>query len=358
MKIKMLLLILVIVLFYIIVNISSFKNNKLLLPHIGIGTAGLFGKTKEIICHHLKLNFTLIDTAQAIEWYNENDIYDVIHNNHCYNYSNQLNDIFIITKIHPRSFNEIELKKVLIKSEKNLNKNKFNNNYKKELDMVLIHSPYCYQNNWQCTKEQEKYTWQNVYQLLQDYKYNKDNNFHIKINSIGVSNFDINLLNELMRDGYRKYNKNKFIANQNNINNENINEIEIEYIPDAVQNWMDPFHQDIEVRKFCKKYNIIYIAYSSFGTQWNYKYNINPIYTSNTLNYLANKYNTNVNQIILIWLYQLNIISIPKSIKYEHILMNSELLKKNNNPNALFTLNDEDMQMIKELDGTLGNPWD
>jgi diketogulonate reductase-like aldo/keto reductase len=47
---------------------------------------------------------------------------------------------------------------------------------------------------------------------------------------------------------------------------------------------MDPFHQDREVRELCKVHNIVYMAYSSFGTQWQAKYNeMNPVMEDATL---------------------------------------------------------------------------
>ena len=60
-----------------------------------------------------------------------------------------------------------------------------------------------------------------------------------KIRSLGVSNFDVIDLKELL-----------------NITN----------VPVAVvQNWFDPFHQDISVRQFCAKHGIHYMGYSTLG---------------------------------------------------------------------------------------------
>ena len=60
-----------------------------------------------------------------------------------------------------------------------------------------------------------------------------------KIRSLGVSNFDIADLEELV----------KFAT-----------------VPvSALQNWFDPFHQDNKTRIFCQEHGIRYIGYSTLG---------------------------------------------------------------------------------------------
>ena len=60
-----------------------------------------------------------------------------------------------------------------------------------------------------------------------------------KIRSLGVSNFDIVDLKELL----------------------NITTVPLS----VVQNWFDPLHQDVNVRKFCAKHGIHYMGYSTLG---------------------------------------------------------------------------------------------
>ena len=60
-----------------------------------------------------------------------------------------------------------------------------------------------------------------------------------KLRSLGVSNFDVESLEEL---------------------------VQLATVPvSAVQNWFDPFHQDRVVRKFCEKHGIRFIG--SIGIQ-------------------------------------------------------------------------------------------
>jgi diketogulonate reductase-like aldo/keto reductase len=61
-----------------------------------------------------------------------------------------------------------------------------------------------------------------------------------KIRGLGVSNFDVVDLKELL----------------------NITKVNVS----VVQNWFDPFHQDENVRMFCAKHHIHYMGYSTLGT--------------------------------------------------------------------------------------------
>jgi diketogulonate reductase-like aldo/keto reductase len=61
-----------------------------------------------------------------------------------------------------------------------------------------------------------------------------------KIRGLGVSNFDVVDLKELL----------------------NITKVNVS----IVQNWFDPFHQDENVRMFCAKHHIHYMGYSTLGT--------------------------------------------------------------------------------------------
>jgi diketogulonate reductase-like aldo/keto reductase len=46
--------------------------NGLLMPTVGLGTAGLGDETEDAVRAALQLGFRSIDTAQAPEWYREN----------------------------------------------------------------------------------------------------------------------------------------------------------------------------------------------------------------------------------------------------------------------------------------------
>ena len=60
-----------------------------------------------------------------------------------------------------------------------------------------------------------------------------------KIRSLGVSNFDVVDLNELL---------------------------DLATVPVSVlQNWFDPLHQEIIVRQYCAKHGIHFMGYSTLG---------------------------------------------------------------------------------------------
>lgn len=78
-----------------------------------------------------------------------------------------------------------------------------------------------------------KGTWQESWKAMEEMQKKG------KIRSLGVSNFYIQDLEELVK---------------------------LATVPvSTVQNWFDPFHQDRQVRKFCQEHNIRYIGYSTLG---------------------------------------------------------------------------------------------
>ena len=60
-----------------------------------------------------------------------------------------------------------------------------------------------------------------------------------KIHSLGVSNFDVADLTELL----------------------NITTVPVS----VIQNWFDPLHQEVNVRHFCAKHGIHFMGYSTLG---------------------------------------------------------------------------------------------
>lgn len=83
------------------------------------------------------------------------------------------------------------------------------------------------------TKGKPDGTWQDSWRAMEQLQ--KEG----KIRSLGVSNFDVVDLKELL----------------------NIAKAPVS----VVQNWFDPFHQDVNVREFCAKHEIHYMGYSTLG---------------------------------------------------------------------------------------------
>lgn len=235
----------------------------------------------------------------------------------------------------------------LTKSKENL--------FTTQLDAVILHAPHCWSGH--CTQEELQINWQTGWNNLELLKTKHS------IALIGVSNFDYRLLLEL-------------------------EEISICYSPEdsagggggggvqLIQNWMDPFHQDRIVREYAERHSIPYMAYSSLGTQWLGRRGItaNPVLTNPQLLAIAKKHDATIPLVILSWLSVERVIAIPRSSSERHLNenfqhMNSSLMAVDEDGElsssssvgavrSLPLLDAEDLQMIRSLDGTMGNPWD
>lgn len=300
------------------------RDEKFYLPKLGLGTAGLGHNGESIVEAAFQLGVRLIDTAQANEWYDETSVGMAV---------DSLDDHsipLIVTKIHPRSFSYQKMLQKLNESA-----TIFKNS---GIHAVLLHSPYCWRNH--CTQEEEKVTWQEGWrnlELLKD---------HFNIKMIGVSNFHVDLLHELLtRVATRKVS--------------------------LVQNWMDPYHQDKDVRKFCAENDIQYMAYSSFGTQWyNPKHlahgSNNPVLYNDVLKSIARKHGITVSQVVLAWVITEGAIALPRSTKASHLESNFQWCSLSSicepsihdNRDIPLVLDHTDLEEIRNLDGILGEPWD
>lgn len=186
----------------------------------------------------------------------------------------------------------------------------------KKLDIALLHAPFCWHGH--CTPQQASYSWLTAWKNLEQ--------LHNEgyVSAIGVSNLDPHQLLDLLK-----------IANSR---------------VSVLQNWMDPFHQDKEVRSICNQYGIVYMAYSSLGGQWEYFENVgyNPVFSNPTLQSIAIKHNTTISSVVLSWVLAEGAVIIPRSSKKENIQQNANLLTTN----KIF-LDEFDLRLISELDGTL-----
>jgi diketogulonate reductase-like aldo/keto reductase len=306
--------------------VSTHLHHGLSIPRIGFGTAGLGSSTARSVETALNAGYNLIDTAQAVEWYSEKEVSEGMRafeiNNTLFPDGTTKKNITVVTKIHPRSFSMPILRRDIVKSKSYL---KFGG-ILGELDLVLIHSPYCWQNH--CTEREETHTWQECWRNLETLK--SEGHIH----SIGVSNFDKNHLQQVIT-----------FANTQIV---------------AVQNWCDPFHQDKEVRAYAAENGIAYMAYSSFGTQWTNKFPTNPVTSNKVLQNLASKHNSTVHEVVLSWLLQEGMIALPRSTNSYHILRNSfSHFKFRSHGNWFYRcfLDTGDIFAIGQLDGTLGLPW-
>ncbi|MCK0473130.1 aldo/keto reductase [Halalkalibacter sp. APA_J-10(15)] len=156
------------------------------------------------------------------------------------------------------------------------------------LDLYLIHWP---------GKDKYKETWKALEKL---YKAGR-------IRAIGVSNFQVHHLKDLISDAEIKP-----MVNQ------------VEYHPHLAQ---------LELREYCEQENIQLEAWSPLKQ--------GQLLADPTLNEIANKYNKTVAQVILRWDLQNGVVTIPKSVKESRIIANAAIFD--------FELSANDMKIINDL---------
>ncbi|MDQ0247130.1 diketogulonate reductase-like aldo/keto reductase [Bacillus fengqiuensis] len=156
------------------------------------------------------------------------------------------------------------------------------------LDLYLIHWP---------VESKYKETWKVLEKLYKDGR----------VRAIGVSNFQIHHLEDLMKDAEIKP-----MVNQ------------VEYHPRLAQK---------ELREFCQKNGIQLEAWSPLMQ--------GELLNDETLKEIAEKHNKSVAQVILRWDLQNEVVTIPKSIKEHRIIENADIFD--------FELTAEDMDKIDAL---------
>lgn len=131
-----------------------------------------------------------------------------------------------------------------------------------------------------------------------------------KIKSIGISNITVNLWNKF-KDGMKM-------------------------MPVVNQVEFNPFTQQKELRKVMDENNIRLEAWYPLG------HGNKDLLENETVVSLANKYQKNAGQIILRWIYQEGVISLPKSTNPERMKGNIDIFD--------FELSDEEMKAMQALD--------
>ena len=160
------------------------------------------------------------------------------------------------------------------------------------LDLYLIHWP---------VEGKYKEAWQALETLYKDGK----------VKAIGVSNFQVHHLEDIMKDAEIKP-----MVNQ------------VEYHPRLTQK---------KVQAFCHQHGIQFEAWSPLMQ--------GQLFDNPVLEKVASKYNKTVAQVILRWDLQNGVVTIPKSTKEHRIIENSNIFN--------FELTTEDMDQISNLNENL-----
>lgn len=131
-----------------------------------------------------------------------------------------------------------------------------------------------------------------------------------KIRAIGVSNFQPDRMIDLI--------------------------IHNEVIPAVNQIETHPFHQQIDTQKFLQENNVQVESWGPFAE------GKNDLFHNGLLASIGKKYNKSIAQVVIRWLTQRGVVTIPKSVHKERIAENFNSLD--------FELSAEDMETIKLLD--------
>ena len=256
-------------------------NNGLEIPQIGVGTWTLYGETaRQNTRLAIEAGFRHIDTAQGYE--NEAEVGQGIIDSGV-----ERSEVFITTKV---ATNIMRQGSEAVRDSIDESLCKLKTDY---IDLLLIHWPVknCVKSTWQVMEEYVKKG---------------------LVKSIGVSNFNRHHLDELL-----EYAEIRPVINQ----------IEVHPLMTQEENIAYNHQLGIQVE-----------AWGPFG-QGDIDVIGHPVLSS-----LAQKYQKTASQIVLRWIVQRNLITIPRA-KPKHFDENMEIMT--------FTLSDEDMHAINALNQNL-----
>lgn len=261
-------------------------NNGIEIPKLGLGTWLINGeKVTQAVKEAIKLGYKHIDTAEA--YGNEVEVGIGIKESGI-----PRKEIFLTTKLAAEAKDYETAKKCI---EESLNK--LDCDY---IDLMIIHSPqpWAYVN-----KSENRYEQGNLeaWKALEEY-YKAG-----KIKAIGVSNFQINDLKNILENAEIKPAVNQILCHISNT--------------------------PLELINFCKDNNILVESYSPIAH--------GEILNNEKIKNIAKKYNVSVAQLCIKYTIQLGTVALPKASTREHIEENSKLD---------FIISDEDMEILKNIE--------
>eukprot|EP00299_Pterocystis_sp_00344_P014782 c7340_g1_i1.p1 GENE.c7340_g1_i1~~c7340_g1_i1.p1 ORF type:complete len:309 (+),score=88.99 c7340_g1_i1:85-927(+) len=262
-------------------------NDGTSIPRFGLGcyrsAPGEEAYTSVLLA--LKHGYRLIDTAEL--YANEADVGRAIRDSKI-----PRNEIFVVTKFWVGSGHGYD--KVINAFQRSLDLLEMD-----YIDLYLLHSP--------CDGDVRRLdSWKALEFLKQEGK----------VRSIGVSNYGVHHLKELLG---------------NCVVPPSVNQIEL-----------SPFLTHDDIVTFCNEHQIVVQAYSPLTKGRKLK---DP-----TILAISSKYHVTAAQILLRWSYQRNFVVIPKSTKENRIIENGSIFH--------FEISEEDMSTLNTLDEYLTTGWD
>jgi len=289
-------------------------NSNNIVPRIGLGTYNMNSKEAEDLSYAaIKHGYRHIDTAAVYR--NEDGVGKALKRIFSETDINR-DDIAISTKLWPGGMVKVDRVKNKEGTMKSFEKSLINLNLD-YVDLYLIHSPHA--------KEKRIEQWEALLTLQEIGK----------ATNIGVSNWGINHLEELVQKGLP--------------------------LPSANQIEIHPWSQKPELVSYLKEKGIDIIAYSSLVplSTWRHKDGENSLKTDemykdsedsdSPFKKLATQYDVTEAQILLKWALQLGYAILPKSIQIERMKNNFDLD---------FTISESDMNLIEQLDRGGSVTWE
>lgn len=252
-------------------------NNGVEMPILGFGVFQMndLEECEQAVYNALMAGYRLIDTAASYQ--NEEAVGRAIKRSGI-----PREELFITTKLWVQDTGYENTMKAFEKSLTNLQLD--------YLDLYLIHQPFG-----------DIYgSWRAMEQLYQEGK----------IRAIGVSNFHMDRLTDLM--------------------------VHNDVIPAVNQIETHPFNQQIDSANYMKENNVQIQSWGPFAE------GKNNIFQNEVLVSIAEQYNKSVAQVILRWLTQKGVVAIPKSVRKERMIENFNIFD--------FELTQGDMNKISALD--------
>jgi methylglyoxal/glyoxal reductase len=260
-------------------NSYAVLNNGVKIPRLGLGVyqSPPGNTTERAVRYALMIGYRLIDTAQL--YGNEENVGRALRKSGV-----SRDEVFITTKVWNSDQGYESTLQACNKSLKRLGLS--------YLDLYLIHWP---------VPEVSEETWKAMVRLLREQK----------TRAIGVSNYDIDDLSQLMQSS--------------------------DVLPAVDQVEFHPFLYQERLLRFCEKNRIQMEAYSPLtrGMRINHP----------TIVAVANKYRKTPAQVLIRWSLQHGLVVIPKSIQEDRILENSRVFD--------FRLEPEDMKLFDSLNENL-----
>jgi diketogulonate reductase-like aldo/keto reductase len=260
-------------------------NNGVLIPKIGFGTWLVSNEdTAQFVEQALAQGYRHIDTAEA--YGNEKGVGQAIKNSGI-----ERKDIFIATKLQAEIKDYEGARQAIAESL-----NALDVDY---IDLMLIHGP----KPWDKYSEEDRYFAGNlaVWQALEE-AYQTG-----KIKAIGVSNFEIVDLKNLLHHAKIKPMVNQILSHIGNT--------------------------PLDLIKFSQKEDILVEAYSPIGH--------GDMFANQDVATIAAKYQVSIAQLAVRYLLQLELLPLPKASSIDHM---------QNNASVDFVISNEDMDQLKQID--------